>query len=146
VIIPIITTVQSSLPHTMASGVAKHPYVAPTDGNKGNFLEFKQGDKIEDIKLLDGGWWYGSVASSTPGGKRVCGYFPSTYISLNERNPSGKQAAYDGGALRRSNSKSVARMMSIGSTDGSSNSASGGAGAGGGQGACRGEAPSISCA
>lgn len=97
----------------MASGVAKFAYVAPQDGNNGNFLELKEGDKIENIKLLDGGWWFGSTFQD---GKKVRGYFPSTYCTLNERNPSGKQASYDGGALRRSNSKSLAQMQSEGMT------------------------------
>jgi hypothetical protein len=116
----------------MASGVAKHPYTPPTDGNKGNFLQLKQGDRIEDIKLLDGGWWYGSASSAQEGGKgkkKVCGYFPSTYVTLDERNPSGKQASYDGGALRRSTSKTLARMQS-GGGGGDSAPMSGGGGGG----------------
>mmetsp|Transcript_13641 Transcript_13641/g.22518 ORF Transcript_13641/g.22518 Transcript_13641/m.22518 type:complete len:234 (+) Transcript_13641:47-748(+) len=100
----------------MASAVANYPYLPPKEGNKGNFLELQRGEDIEDVKLLDGGWWYGKV---TRNGSTKTGYFPSTYVTLNERAPSAKQASDDGGAMRRSNSKTLARMMSNGSTEGS---------------------------
>lgn len=101
----------------MASGVVKHPYTAPTDGNKGNFLELKLGDRIDNIKLLDGGWWYGTATSSEGDTKGSSGYFPSTYVTLNERGAVGKHALYDGGALRRSLSKNLARQQSTDKTE-----------------------------
>lgn len=99
----------------MASAVANYPYVPPKEGKKGNFLELQRGDEIEDVKLLDGGWWYGKVSRN---GSAKTGYFPSTYVTLNERTPSAKQTSADGGAMRRSNSKTLARMMSTNSTEG----------------------------
>lgn len=115
----------------MASAVAKHAYSPPKEGNKGNFLELRAGDLIENVKLLDGGWWYGNITRKvSEGGDSVVksGYFPSTYVTLNERRPSAKQAGYDGGAMRRSNSKSIVQKMSNGNTEG------GGGGSGGGGG------------
>lgn len=106
----------------MASAVANYPYLPPKEGNKGNFLELQRGDEIEDVKLLDGGWWYGKFNRN---GSVKTGYFPSTYVTLHERAPSIKQASYDGGAMRRSNSKTLARMMSNNSTEGSAPQMSG---------------------
>ena len=95
----------------MASGVALHSYKPPEDSKKGSFLELLKGELVEDIRLLDGGWWYGSCSRD---GEKSSGYFPSSYVSLHERNSSAKQGKYDGGAMQRSNSKSIAKQMTSG--------------------------------